>query len=125
MFLHYPLLLMFEVVPLIELVQICIITVTVIHWYIDNLEKFKPYEWSGINVNSRNERDTDLLTPFDLIFCKQYLCYLVTILNSVGNKRKVSMLAFSSYRCELYFAFLRMMSHFDNSLPKAQQVIED
>ena len=74
LFLHYPLLLMFEVVPLIELVQISIIVITVIHWYIDNLAEFKPYELCGITVNNRNERDTDLLTPFDLIFCKQYLC---------------------------------------------------
>ena len=93
--------------------------------FIDKLKEFNSFEESGLIVSKRNSKGVSVLTPFDETFVKQYLCFLITVMNQAYFGREVNLIAFSSYRCELYFAFLRMMSHFDNSFPKIEQVVQD
>jgi hypothetical protein len=37
----------------------------------------------------------------------------------------IKLIAMGSYRCELFFGYLRMMSHYDNSPDRAKHVIEN
>lgn len=74
-------------------------------------------------VAKRNGAKVDCLTMFDDNFIKDYVCFLGTSLHIFYRYPKVRMMSLGSYRCELFFAYLRNMSHFDNTLNNARTII--
>jgi hypothetical protein len=58
------------------------------------------------------------------MFIKEYIVYLTHVLALLKSETEIKLISCGSYRVELLFGYLRMMSHYDNSITKAQHVIE-
>lgn len=59
-------------------------------------------------INSQNTAGTTLLTIFDKIFLKEYVCYLACLLDHIANANNLRILSLASYHCECFFAHLRL-----------------
>ena len=68
------------------------------------------------NIKLKNGKDVAILTSFDEMFVTEICVYYAQVLSLASLHKDLKLISCGSYRCELFFGFLRMMSKFDNSV---------